>query len=211
MRVKLLVLLFLGLSQFTFSQDARSILDKVSSAYSDVSGFVLTFTLNTIDNPAKTTYTHDGKAYLMGDKFKIVVPDGTTWFDGKTQWLYLEGSDEVNVSTPTGEELLSISPIAMLNMYKSGFKLNYKGEVTENARALYVIEMVPSKKGSEVDKMVLKVDKQNCFFAEITIKGQDKVDNQLIIRKTAKAIGLTDNYFVFNQKDYPGVEIIDLR
>lgn len=210
MKMKLLLFLLVS-SQLLMAQDARVVLDKVSNAYNDKSGYEMTFTLNTIDNPAKTTYTHDGKAYLKGDKFKIIVPDGTTWFDGKTQWLYLDGSDEVNISEPTGEELLNISPIAMLNMYKSGFKLNHKGEDIRNGKTLILIEMVPQQKKSEIESMELKVDKQNYFLAEIVIEGKDKIDNQLIIHNTRKTDWLSDNYFIFNEKDYPDVEIIDLR
>jgi len=209
MKIKL-VLLFFICCQLAVAQDAKTILDKVSGAYDD-GGYELTFTLNTIDNPAKITYTHDGKAYLRGNKFKIIVPDGTTWFDGKTQWLYLEGSDEVNVSEPTGEELLNISPIAMLNMYKSGFKLTYKGEKNESNKDLILIEMLPQQSKSDIQSIELKVDKQNNHLAEIIIKGKDKIDNHQIKHKTLKAQGLTDSYFVFDKRDYPDIEIIDLR
>lgn len=211
MKFKLLIVLFAVSLQLTFAQDARKILDKVSSVYSAESGFVLNFTLNTNDVPAKITYTHDGKAYIKGNKFKLDVPDGTTWFDGKTQWLFLEGSDEVNVSNPTGEELLSISPIAMLGIYKQGFKLVYKGEIKESNKTLYLIEMIPQKKGSEIEKFILKVDKQSYLLTGVELKGKDKVNNELIIRKTEKASGLVDSFFVFDKKNYPNVEVIDLR
>lgn len=211
MKIRVLIILLVSATQFLFAQDARKILDNVSAVYTNESGFVLNFTLNTIDGPAKVTYTQDGKAYVKGNKFKLDVPDGETWFDGKTQWLMLNGSDEVNVSNPTGEELLSISPIAMLGIYKTGFKLVYKGEVRENNKLFHQIEMIPQKKGSEILKFTLKVDKQTNLLTEVVLKGKDKVDNQLIIKKTDKATGLTDSFFVFDKKKYPNVELIDLR
>jgi len=211
MKIKLLTIILIASFQFLPAQDAKKILDNTSAVYSAGAGYVLSFTLNINDVPAKTTYTHDGKAYVKGNKFKLEVPDGTTWFDGKTQWLYLDGSDEVNVSNPTGEELLSISPIAMLNMYKSGFKLVYKGEIKENNKPLYLIEMIPLKKGSEITKFILKIDKQTNLITEAELKGKDKVNNQLVIKRTEKSTGLADAFFVFNKKDYPNVEVIDLR
>ncbi|MFR9165771.1 MAG: LolA-like putative outer membrane lipoprotein chaperone [Dysgonomonas sp.] len=148
MKIRLLVFSFISFFciQNSSSQNAKEILDKVSSIYSDNAGFEINFTLNTEDVPNKTTYTHDGKAYIKGNKFKIDVPDGVTWFDGKTQWMYLSGNDEVNVTNPTNEELMSISPIVLLNMYKTGFKLVDKGTVTEKGKQLSVIEMIPQKK-----------------------------------------------------------------
>lgn len=211
MRTKLLFLLSILSIQLLVAQDAKSILDKVSSTYNQNNGFVLSFTIKTEDTKAKMTYSHDGKAYIKGDKFKIEVPDGTTWFDGKTQWVYMSGSDEVNVSNPTGEELTAISPVALLNIYKSGFKLNSKGTKTEKGKTVYVIEMIPQKKNSEVTKFLLNIDKATNYLTAVTLYQKDKVNNHLIINNTQKASGLTDNSFVFNKKEYPNVEVIDLR
>jgi len=211
MKTKLLFLLAFFSFQVTTAQNAKSILDKVSDTYNQSNGFVLSFTIKTEDTKNKTTYSHDGKAYIKGNKFKIEVPDGTTWFDGKTQWVYMTGNDEVNVSSPTGEELAAISPVALLGLYKTGFKLNYKGEKTENGKALYIIEMIPQKKGSEVTRFDLKIDKATYLFTAITLNGKDKVNNHLIIKSSKKDAGLTDNIFSFSKKEYPNVEVIDLR
>lgn len=211
MKIKLLILLAVVSFQAGVAQNAREILDKVSSTYSASPGFILTFTLNSEDTGSKTTYSSDGKAYIKGNKFKIDVPDGMTWFDGKTQWVYVSGSDEVNVTNPTGEELASISPTALLNIYKTGFKLDYKGEKKENGKQVYTIEMTPQKKGSDVTKFILKIDKTTNLFTQITVKDKNGINNVLIIRKTEKILTLADSFFVFNKKEYPDVEVIDLR
>jgi outer membrane lipoprotein-sorting protein len=200
------------LLQQVFSQSSsKDIMDKVSTIYSTNMGFVLDFTLNTEDTQAKVVYTHDGKASIKGNKFKIEVPDGTTWFDGKTQWVYINGSGEVNVSEPTGEELAAISPAALLNLYKSGFKLSNKKQKKEAGKLVYIIEMTPKKKGGEIEKIILSVDSSNYYITSIVLQGKDKVNNHLLIRKQAKATTFDDNTFVFSKKDYPDVEVIDLR
>lgn len=211
MKITLVILLAILSFQTTVAQNAREILDKVSSTYSASPGFVLTFTLNSEDTGSKTTYSSDGKAYVKDNKFKIDVPDGITWFDGKTQWVYVSGSDEVNVTNPTGEELASISPTALLNIYKSGFKLDYKGEKRENGKQVYTIEMTPQSKKSEVVKFILKIDKATHLFTQITVKDKNGINNVLMIRKTEKTQTLSDTFFTFNKKEYPNVEIIDLR
>lgn len=211
MRARLFILFSIVSLGILYSQNASDILAKVSNAYSENSGYVLTFTLNSEDVASKTTYSHDGKAYIKGNKFKIDVPDGVTWFDGKTQWIYLEESEEVNVTSPTGEELMAISPVALLNMYKKGFKLSYKGEVKDKGKAVYIIDMIPQKKGGDITKITLKVDKVSSLFTEITIKDKNGINNSLIIRKSEKGSNLLDSFFVFNKKNYPNVEVIDLR
>jgi outer membrane lipoprotein-sorting protein len=206
-----LILVICLFQQLQAQQSAKDILDKVSNTYSTKTGFVLSFTLNTEDTNTKTTYSHDGKAYIKGNKFKIETPDGTTWFDGKTQWVYMEGSGEVNVSEPDGEELAAISPVALLNMYKSGFRLSNKKQKTENGKTLHVVEMLPQKKGGEITKIIVSVDASTGFLASIVLQGKDRVNNRLTIRKHEKIPALSDNTFVFDRHAYPDVEIVDLR
>ena len=211
MNKKLLILVFLFSILGLNAQDAKSILDKANLAYNQAGGITASFTINTEDVKGKTVYSQDGKAYLKGNKFKIDVPDGITWFDGKTQWVYAKGGDEVNVSNPTGEELAGVSPSVLLSLYKTGFKLNYKGEKKEKAKTVYVVEMIPLGKKTEFTKMVIHIDKATNIFTSVNTFGKDGVNNQLIITKLQTGVNLLDNLFVFNKKEYPQIEVIDLR
>ncbi|MBF0577428.1 LolA family protein [Dysgonomonas sp. GY617] len=211
MNKKLLILVFLFSVLGLNAQDAKSILDKANLAYNQAGGITASFTINTEDVKGKTVYSQDGKAYLKGNKFKIDVPDGITWFDGKTQWVYAKGGDEVNVSNPTGEELAGVSPSVLLSLYKAGFKLNYKGEKKEKAKTVYVVEMIPLGKKTEFTKMVIHIDKATNIFTSVNTFGKDGVNNQLIITKLQTGVNLLDNLFVFNKKEYPQIEVIDLR
>lgn len=193
------------------AQNARDILDKANLAYNRAGGITASFTINTEEVKGKTVYSQDGKAYLKGNKFKIDVPDGITWFDGKTQWVYAKGSDEVNVSNPTGEELAGVSPSVLLSLYKTGFKLNYKGEKKEKSKTVYVIEMIPLGKKTEFSKMIVYIDKVSNIFTSVSTFGKDGVNNHLLITKIQTGVSLADNVFVFNKKEYPGVDVIDLR
>lgn len=193
------------------AQNAKDILDKANLAYNQAGGIVASFTVNTEDVKGKTIYSQDGKAYLKGNKFKIDVPDGITWFDGKTQWVYAKGGDEVNVSNPTGEELAGVSPSVLLSLYKAGFKLSYKGEKKEKTKTVYVVEMIPLGKKTEFSKMVVTIDKATNIFTSVSTYGKDGMDNHLIINKIQTGVNLSDAVFVFNKKEYPGVEVIDLR
>lgn len=193
------------------AQNAKDILDKANLSYNQAGGITASFTINTEDVKGKTVYSQDGKAYLKGNKFKIDVPDGITWFDGKTQWVYAKDGDEVNVSNPTGEELAGVSPSVLLSLYKTGFKLTYKGEKKEKSKTVYVVEMVPVGKKTEFSKMVINIDKVTNIFTSVSTFGKDGIDNHLIITKIQTGVSLPDNTFVFNKKEYPGVEVVDLR
>ncbi len=212
MKTKLTVLFVFFISVFTVNaQNAKTILDNASKAYNSAGVITASFTINTEDVKNKTTYSQDGKAYLKGDKFKIDAVDGITWFDGKTQWVYVKGSEEVNISEPTGEELASVSPAILLNMYKTGFKLNYKGEKKNGGKTVYMVELVPESKKSEFSKMYVNIDKTTNLFTSIQMFGKNGMNNHLIVKSMQTRTNLPDNTFVFNKKDYPKAEVIDLR
>ena len=210
MKSKLILIALLLFTQVSFSQNAKTILDNASSAFSKAGGINASFTILQQDAKAKNTYTQDGTASIKGNNFKFEVPDGITWFDGKTQWVMAKGSDEVNISNPTGEELAAISPTALLGMYKKGFTLNYKGQFTDMGKSVDRVEMIPQKK-SEISKFEVNINKQNNQITSITIHNTDSTKTILQIKKYQTGVNLPDSTFLFNKKDYPEIDIIDLR
>ena len=211
MRIKLLIITFFAAIGALTAQSAKTILDKANEAFINAGGIKATFTLNTEDSKQKVTYTQDGTILIKGDKFKIDFPDGITWFDGKTQWSYLKGNDEVNVSNPSGEELAGISPSVLLNIYKKGYKLNYKGEATENGKKVYVVELTPENKSVDFSKLIIRINKVDNLFTSITLYGKDGMINNLKMKQIQTKTALPDNLFVFNKKDFPNIEVVDLR
>lgn len=212
MKTKLLSLI--AFWAFTFSvsaQDARSILDKASDAYNKAGAVTVTFTLNTKDTKAKTTYSYDGKAYMKGDKFKLEIPDAITWFDGKTQWVYVKDTEEVNISNPTGDELQGISPSVLFSIYKKGYNLAYKGEKRIGTKVIQEVELTSQKKNADIKTILVQIDKTNNTFYSISLTDKAGMLNTLLIKSYQKGANIPDTTFSFNKKDYPKAEIVDLR
>ena len=93
---------------------AREILDKTAAAFRQAQAVSITF-----------GGTQEGTLLLKGNKFHLNTGDVETWFDGKTQWSYLRQNEEVNVSTPTPEELQSINPYVLLDHYSQHYNSLY--------------------------------------------------------------------------------------
>lgn len=210
MKTKLIALL-LVIATAVNAQNARSILDKASDTYNKAGGITATFTLDAKDVKTKNTYSYDGKASMKGNKFKLEIPDGITWFDGTTQWVYIKDTDEVNVTEPTGEELQNISPAAIFSLYKKGFKLAYKGEKKAGGKNVYVVELTPESKKAEITKIIVTIDKISNLFSTITVSNKGGIENTLTIKKMQTNVAINDTTFAFSKKNYPAVEVIDLR
>ena len=120
----LVLILFLSVSlSAQKDKQAREILDKTANALQQAGGIRATF-----------GGTGNGTLLLKGNQFYLNSGGIQSWFDGKTQWSYLESSEEVNVSNPTPEELQTINPYALYPFTKADIIISIQGSkaVTAN-------------------------------------------------------------------------------
>lgn len=209
--VGFLMCILFGFGLGVKAQNAVSILDKAAAAYEGSNGISASFTLQTRSEVQKVSESFEGTIQMQGDKFTLVTPDMTTWFDGKTQWVYVERNDEVNVSTPTGDELQMTNPALLLSSYKKGFTPLYKGEsTTPNGKSAYDIELTPKKKG-DVLKVELQIEKTSNFPAVIRMEAKNGISSTIRISQLKTGINQPASFFVFKPSEYPDAEIVDLR
>lgn len=207
----LLACLLFGIRVTSRAQNAVSILDKAADTYENSNGISASFTLNTRSDVQKVSESFEGTIHMKGDKFTLVTPDMTTWFDGTTQWSYVERNEEVNVSTPTGEELQFTNPALLLRMYKKGFTPKYIGESTASSgKSAYDIELTPKKKG-DILKVELQIEKSSNFPAKIKVEAKNGISSTIHISNLKTGVNQPDDFFVFKESDYPDAEVIDLR
>ncbi len=204
-------LLLMGGVNQGLAQNASSILEKCVQTYESSNGIRAHFTLHTSLPQQRTGESFEGTIQMKGDKFKLETPDMTTWYNGKTQWSYVERNEEVNVTTPDGEELQYTNPAVILRLYKKGFKAAYKGtSTTRQAKAAYDITLTPSGK-SNIREVTLQVEKQTSVPASITLSDKKGATYRIEISQWKSDANLSDSLFSFPEKEYPNAEIIDLR
>ena len=132
----LVLILFLSVSlSAQKDKQAREILDKTANALQQAGGIRATF-----------GGTGNGTLLLKGNQFYLNSGGIQSWFDGKTQWSYLESSEEVNVSNPTPEELQTINPYALLSIYKNGYNYKYAGTKSRNGKQGFEVILTPENK-----------------------------------------------------------------
>lgn len=177
------------------AQNAVQILDKTAAK---LRGCV-TATFNTSGAAGNTS----GTITIQGNKFYLASSSAKIWFDGKTQWALLSGSDEVNVTKPTAAEAASMNPTGFINLYKQGYnatarKVGTGYEVTLKAKGKKAIPEMVINTSSTYQLQSVRV-RQGKGWTTIKVKS---------LKATGKK---SDAAFRFNRKDYPKVEVIDLR
>lgn len=195
----LFFLLMLTLS-LSAQQDtkAKDILDKTIEKYNQSKGISVIF-----------GGSQSGKLLLKGEKFQLTTQDVTTWFDGQTQWSYLKQNEEVNISTPTPEELRAINPYAWLSLYKQGFNYRYSGVKTREGKQGHEIVLTPQTK-QDIQSITLLIgsDYEPIYIGILPTEGQMQ---EFIVHNYRTQLNLNDNAFRFDKSKYPNAEIIDMR
>ena len=179
-------------------KQAETILERAASAYQEISCLSIQF------NGSMT-----GEMILQGECFYMDYGGVKSWFDGKTQWSYVERNEEVNVSTPSQEELNSVHPYAWISRYKTDFNCKYNGKKTLSGKQVDEVTLIPKQK-SELSKITL------CLTADsepvMICIAQNGGDEQRLNVTSCEIKRKQDiSAFRFDKSKYPNADIIDLR
>ena len=191
--------------------EAKAILDKTAQAIQNSTGSKVEFSLTINNAQTNQKQTMNGTLLLKGDKFKLSIADTETYYDGKSQWLYMPDIEEVTVSTPTAEELSEINPTTILSSYKQSFKLSKENDRTVDGKPAFVVNIYPEDRNKPYHRIEIVVDKSTYDIISISTFGKGGMDTTIKVKKYEKGQNFADQIFVFDAKKYPDVEVIDLR
>lgn len=193
------------------SPDARKIVDRTYNKYISSEGIRLSFVFTTLDAEGTEYDSQKGVASIKGDKFHIEMENMDVWFDGKTQWVLMKGIDEVNISNPSERELAAISPLALLGIYKDGYILKAPLSKSINGKRVTQIEMNPVNGNREYKTISVFIDKSNDRLVQANFTMNNNMQTKIDITDYNDNYKFSDSTFVFDKKQFPNVEIVDLR
>lgn len=190
---------------------AKAVLDRTADAFRKAGGVKADFVVKAVTN-GLAEGAENGTIQLKGDKFVLKTSDVVTWFDGKTQWSYVAKNDEVNVSSPTQEELQQINPYTFLYMYQKGFSYKLGTTKTFRGKAVWEVILTAKDKKQELERITLFVTKDTYepLYILLQQRGQ-QTRNEITVTSYQTRQNYADSVFAFDRKQYPGAEIIDLR
>jgi outer membrane lipoprotein-sorting protein len=191
------------------AQNAADILAGAASVCKQPGGISASFAIHT--RSPQQSESFKGTIHIKGDRFALITPGMKTWYDGTTQWTYMEHTGEVNITEPEGDELRFTNPAILLDSYQKDFTAAGKGESTAgNGKAAFNIELAPRKK-TDVVKVELQIEKQSGLPARITVQSKNNTSLTIQISDVKTNANHPDSFFTFPKAEYPHAEIIDLR
>lgn len=191
--------------------DAKKILDDVSAKFKTYKSVMAHFTLK-IENPSgKVLGTKTGVVNMEGSKYRVSISGQEIYSDGTNIWTYDKSANEVQI-TKFDASANTITPQKMFtNFYDKDFLYKLNDEKKSGNKTLEEIELTPVDKTKSFFKVLVDVDKKTKTIVSTEVF--QKTGDRYIYTITSMKVNtnIPDKLFVFNVKDYPKVEVVDLR
>lgn len=210
---KLLILLLTLSTTVAWGQNdakSRNILSRLSKNYRTYKTIEAEVAF-TIDNRKENIKENQkGRVFMKGQKFRLELGEQTLICDGKTMWTYLKEVNEVTVSPfePTEGEL---SPTNLFTIYEKGFESYYIGESNRGKNKVHTIDIVPTDKKKSFFKIRLVIDRQKEQIVQAVVFDKNGSLYTYNINNFKTNLVIADATFAFDKKQFPGVEVVDLR
>ena len=183
------------------AQTPSQMLDKCVAAINARGGVTANYKVMTSQG------TSSGSIAMQGNKFRVISTDAKCWYDGKTQWSWSPVTGEVNITTPTAEDLQMTNPIAAAQHFKADF--NMKKAKAKTGKT-YAIKLTPKKKDN-IKTLWLYFDETTSLLRTARFEMSDK--SVYIVQITDyKHKSLPSSTFTFDKSQVPaGTQVVDLR
>ena len=210
-------LLFIAIS-FVLIQSVRAqydpkaleTLEAMSQKYKSIHSFSANISYMLTNDVDNINEEFKGKITVKGDKYRLALPEQEVINNGTTLWTYLPDVKEVNIDNydnTSGD----INPSNIYDIYKKGFKYLYLKDEPEGGVLCEVIDLVPEKKDAQYFKIRMNIAKKDKSIKSFTMFDKGGNRYKYTITKFDPNVHVEDAYFSFDPKQYPGVEVIDLR
>ena len=201
--MKRIYLLFIGLFlsfQLSAQKDVKAaqILDHILHSYEQSNGVKISF-----------KGSADGILLIQGNRFYLESNGVKSWFNGVTQWSYVPENQEVTISNPTPEEILTINPYSLLANYKKSYHYEYIGSKRMNGEEVSEVKLTPVLQ-TDVKLITFSIN-ESYHPSIILVLLADNNETRFEITSFQEQMNFSTDTFVYPEKQYPNVEIIDLR
>lgn len=208
MKKLIAIISFIALATTAMAQTAEEIVSRMNaemSKHDESEGFAITMDMKII-----LVGTISSRSYILGDKMRIEAnkdgKDFITWSDGKTEWSYDSETNEIEITNAKPRE--KSDKDSNTKMFKNVTE-GYDVRIDKETATEWHIRCKRSKSNPDKDapkRMDLVVAKDTYWPVSLTTS---VTAASLTMRDIS--FGVTEQQVTFNEKDYPGVKIVDKR
>ncbi len=202
------IISFIALATSAMAQTAEEIITRMDaemSKHNESEGFAMTMDMKII-----FIGTISSRSYILGDKMRIEAnrdgKDFITWSDGKTEWSYDSEKNEIEITNAKPKEKSKAE--SDTKMF-TGITDGYDVKIDKETPTEWHIRCKRSKSNPDKDapkKMDLVVAKGTYWPVSLSTSV-----TAATVTMRDLSFGVTEKQVTFDEKDYPGVKIVDKR
>ncbi len=187
--------------------DAKKILDAVSAKFKSFKSVQSNFSLKIENSVNKILGSKTGTVYMKGTKYRINVTGQDIFCDGSNVWTVDKAAKEVTISKLDP----SNNTITPQKLFTNFYDKDFLYKLNSDAKGVQEIELTPIDKTKLFHKVIVYINKATQTIT--STKVFEKAGNRYTY--TVSGINTKSNVadatFLFDQKNYPGIEVVDLR
>ena len=145
-----------------------------------------------------------GHAWLQGEAYKIEMAEQQTISDGKTIWSYLIDDEEVMVSNAS--DGVDNTPLKLLTSLDESYVATLTGL---DAQGTATVELANPK--GQYKRVTLKINTKKTELKSADIYMEDGSKVVVNVEEMKFDQQLDNNFFTFDAKKHPKVDVIDMR
>lgn len=188
--------------------EAKKILDAVSAKFKSFKSVQSNFTLKIENGAGKSMGSKSGTVYMKGTKYRVSLPGQEIFCDGSNVWTLDKSANEVTITRLDPSNNSTITPQKLFtNFYDKDFLYKLNGE----NKGIQEIELTPIDKSKPFFKVLVYVNKASKTITSTKVFENTRNKYTYSVNGMSTSKLLPDAAFLFNEKNYPGVHVEDLR
>jgi outer membrane lipoprotein-sorting protein len=190
---------------------AKLILSQTSSRYKLIKTLMANFSYTLYSPQDQVNQTQKGILWVKpGSNFyKIDFNDQELLSDGQNNYTHLKKEKEIQI-THLDTSSQNINPAKVFTLYEKGYTYQFKESKIEKGVKLDIINLFPIAV-KKIFKAEISIDDKTKLIYRI--KTFDKNGDQLIYTINTYNLHpvISESFFKFDKKNFPGAEVVDLR
>jgi outer membrane lipoprotein-sorting protein len=209
---KFLFLLFF-VSGTLFAQNippaALPVINRTVQKYNALNAFSFNFLMNVEEN-GKKSYSFEGTMLVKKDKYHLTIGDQIIANDNQMMWNYQKNTNEVSIFESEDDDMMMYHPLKILNNWDKEYNLKFIRKEDFKKVKVNILDLTP-KKQSQFYKIRLFVDETTSLIQQVMIYETNGTTLTYTITKFIPNPVVADSKFTFDKKQYPNVQVNDMR
>lgn len=197
---------FIGMTVSVMGQtslEAKKLLESASQQMESYDNIAFDFSYVLNNRMEQINQENSGQVTVADEKYKLNFLDAIQLFDGVALYTIVPENEEITITQADHEEDFGINPNELLRFYKEGYDYHWDISQRVKGKNIQFIKLIPTQDDGDLRSLLIGIDTQKNHIYKLIEVGDNGTVTTLTINEMEVDSALPENFFVFNEDDYP--------